>query len=453
MKLFLNIILSLSFKNIVFQTAVISLLSVHILYAQTGNTDPDDIQKIQMFPFQDISPAVSENISKKKPPEERFDYLSDIIPVNLKRDIEASGNYAITIERLSSEKRPESDDDILSFLKTFSLDKGAQISIYGTYSVIKSAITVQVYFYSQQTGIFKKIQTDGKKIGAMIDSLLSDLSSSSINQIQSMVVKRTPPPVISVSEEPVSLYGSVVLKPSDSSDDIWYTTDGSEPTKDSGTKYSEPIKIRKSTHIITAAIREGYSISKPVSKDITVTTPLSRFTIGQTFGSAQALRSMRHKVKTESMNHFSAFASWDLANIESLKNTGFLRNLGIAASFESARFSDRKSEGSGNLMLFNGLLQYSARLADFLSVDLNAGGGYAKVKHVSSDNGNGGLDIFSISTKSGESYNKTDFGAGIKFNYIWGRLFFHADASYRRITIPNDIFHCVFSGIGLGVRF
>lgn len=429
------------------------VLSVQGSYSQTVTNDSDEIQKIQMFSFQDVSAAAEENDSAKKPSNEKFDYLSDIIPVNLKRDIETAGSFNITIERLSADKKPETDDEILAFLKTASSEKGAHISIYGTFSVVKSSITVMIYFYSQQTGLFKKIPTEGKKIGAMIDALLSDLSSSSIAQIQSMVVKRTPQPAIIISEDPIKLYGSIIIKPAELGDEIRYTTDGSEPAKDNGEKYTGPINIRRGTSIRAISIREGYSASKPISKDIPVETPLSRFTVGQTFGSAQAFKSMRHQVKSESMNHFSGYMQWEFANIESVKNTAFLRNLGVNASFETARFSIRNSEGSGNLMLINGLILYTARLEDFISVDLLAGGGYAKVKRIASDNGNGALDLLNISTKSGETYNKTNVGAGMRFNFIWGRLFFHADASYRRITIPDNVFHCVFSGVGLGIRF
>jgi hypothetical protein len=449
MKSFLHIIKFHQFKNICLGTMMLFLFPQTVLFAQSGSRDTDETVKIHIFAFQDNGISGSENPDAG----ERFDYLSDIIPVNLKRDIEAAGNFSISIEKLSPDKNPRTDEEIRSFLKASTDEKSAQIAIFGTFAVVKSAITVNIFFFSGQTGSFKKIQTEGKKIGVMIDSLLSELSASSIAQIQTMTVKRTPQPSISIPENPVELYGSITLMPETPGDEIFFTTDGSEPSKEHGTRYAEPIKTRKNVHISAVSVREGFSPSKPASKDMTVVTPLSRFTVGQTFGSAQLFGSMRHKLKTESMNHFSAYALWELANIESLKRTAFLKNLGISAAFESARFSERNSSGGGNLMLFNGLLQYSVRMEDFLSVDISAGGGYAKVKHTYTDNGSGALDLINVSTQKGESFSKTNFGAGSRINYIWGTLFFHADASYRRVAIPDGALHCIFSGIGIGLRF
>jgi hypothetical protein len=442
---------------LVFSSLILSgLLSNSLLYAQE---DIDGPQKVIIYTFVNQTPPVVEtkkDVQKKgsEITDDSFDYLSDIIPLNLKREIESTNNFVVTIEKINTETPFNSETEKKTFLAKKSNEGNIPFIIYGSYSVVKSALSVSIDIYTRRSDTIKNISFDNKKLGVMIDTFLADISDRIIPELKAMVLKRTPSPIIIPSEESIELYGFFSIKPDKESDEIWYTTDGTEPSKENGRRYTQPVNIRLSVIVKAVSFREGFFISKPVTKEIIITNRLSRLTIGITFGSAIFVGNAYNKVEAENMNCFSAYSTWDLANIESLKNNFFTRNLALTLSFDSIKGKDKNQSSGGYLMLFFGGATYSARLADFLSIDINVLGGYTRLKQTSSvDQSNGALDMFNIDRHGGDVYNKYGFGSGLKINYMWNSFFMHADAGYRFVKLPFDNLQMITTGFGFGYRF
>jgi Fn3 associated len=440
---------------LIISSIICSLLSNNLLYAQD---DIDGPQKVIIYTFVNQTPPASEikKPAQKKDTEtlnDSFDYLSDIIPLNLKREIESTNGFIVTIEKISSDTVIQSEFDKKNFLAKKSNEGNIPFVIYGSYTVIKSSLSVSIDIYTRRSGTLKNFSFDNRKIGVMIDTFLADISDRILPELKSMVLKRTPSPVIIPSEESIELYGSFSIKPDNAGDEVWYTTDGTEPSKENGKRYLQPENIRSSVTVKAVSFREGFYISKPAVKEIIISNRLSRLTFGITFGSAIFVGKMYNHVESENMNSFSAYAVWDLANIESLKNNAFTRNLGLMVSFDSIKGRDKNQQSGGYLMLFYGGPAYTARMADFLTIDIHIIGGYARLKNSSSvDQSNGALDIFNIDRHGGEVFNKYGFGSGLKINYRWNSFFMHADAGYRFAKLPFDNIHMITTGFGFGLR-
>jgi hypothetical protein len=442
---------------LVFSSLLFSgLLSNNRLLAQE---DIDGPQKVIIYTFVNQTPPAAEikKTAAKKGAEtidESYDYLSDIIPLNLKREIESTNNFVVTIEKINADTVFNSESDKKTFMTKKSNEGNVPFIIYGSYSVIKSNISASIDVYSKRSGVIKNFTFDNKKLGVMIDTFLADISDKILPELKSMVLKRTPSPAIIPSEESIELYGSFSIKPEKESDEIWYTTDGTEPSKGNGRQYTQPVTIRSSVTVKAVSFREGFYISKPATKEIAVKNSLSRLTFGITFGSAIFVGSSYNNVESEDMNCFSAFTTWDLANIESLKNNAFTRNLGLTVSFDSIKGKNKNQSSGGYVMNFFGGATYTARLADFLSIDIYALGGYVRLKNTSSiDQGNGPLDIFNIDRHGGDVYNKYGFGSGLKINYMWNTFFMHADAGYRFAKLPFVNLQMITTGFGFGIKF
>ena len=89
----------------------------------------------------------------------------------------------------------------------------------------------------------------------------------------------------------------ITLTCSDVRADIYYTTDGSEPTKES-TLYIEPIVVNESVTIKAIACREGYLDSEVIVLSYTV-TPKVMYTITFDKNSAEAVGSMENQSEAE----------------------------------------------------------------------------------------------------------------------------------------------------------
>lgn len=82
-------------------------------------------------------------------------------------------------------------------------------------------------------------------------------------------IGQLPAPVFSVTEDNVYLNTSLTIT-ADSFAEIYYTVDGADPTKESGTLYTEPIEISDDVTVKAVAVSDGWQTSNVTEKAYTV---------------------------------------------------------------------------------------------------------------------------------------------------------------------------------------
>jgi len=451
--------------KILFASTLI-LFSAAFVYAQETKEEPiDGPQRTVIYQFTDLSPAVvpndkNPNDKKKKPAiAESFSYLSMILPSNLERDIGSSGKFVVEIIPSQVEWLNEKTDvnAQLDALSALAKKNDAQFVVVGSYAVVQSHITIKVYAFANRAKKIISISIDREKVGVMFDSIITELSTRSASEMERYILKRADPPSILPEQDSFDLYNAITLVPSKDGDEIWYTTDGSEPSREDGSLYKDPIMFRKSAQIRAVTYHEGLYVSKPADKNVTIVYPLSRFTVGQSFSDAIFFGSWKNSRRSDGNNLFSAFVQWEFANIESLKSSAYTRDLGLTLTFDSLRTQNSNNPGSDYMMMGMLNLLYTARLADFLSLDFTIGAGVTRASSTASNmNNNGGWrDMFNLPGKdSSTPVNKPLLGGALRMNYIFGHFFLHADTGFRvtqsaaSATVPM-----LTLGIGAGWRF
>jgi hypothetical protein len=445
--------------------AITFVLSVTFLHAQDEPVDGP--KKTIIYQFTDLSPVEAPNDkAKKAPAQERFEYLSTILPTNLKRDIESSGKFVVEIIPSKIEWLDDATDvdTKLDVLAETAKKNEAQFVVFGSFSVVQSRLAIKVHVFSNRAKKIIPVSIDKEKVGVMFDSIITELSSRSASEMERYILKRAEPPLFIPEENSFNFFKEISLKPANEGDEIWYTTDGSEPSREEGALYKNPVTFRKSSRIRAVTYHEGLYVSKPVDKNVTITYPLSRFTIGHSFGSTIFLGETGKHTSSPTNNLTTFFVQWEFANISRLQEIPLIKNMGLIASFDSGRGEDKNSssgsgKGGGYVMSVTLGPVYTFRLADFLSADFGIVAGYAHLTHFQDSKGNGWKDIFNIPPKSGDTLNRPGYGAISRLNFIWGHLFLHADAGYRLVFMNDDHssgqqrLHMLLLGTGVGWRF
>jgi len=72
-------------------------------------------------------------------------------------------------------------------------------------------------------------------------------------------------PVFSIKDKSLVSFDRLELSTSTKDATIWYTMDGSEPSSENGTKYTDPITLRRTVNVKAVALKEGLEPSNVVS--------------------------------------------------------------------------------------------------------------------------------------------------------------------------------------------
>jgi hypothetical protein len=443
--------------RIIFLLAALMIITPFaVLFA--ADEEIDAPKKTVVFRFGDISNPVKPDEQSVKPRAESFEFLSLIFPDNLKREIDETGQF--TVETVGEVFPVAADVDqtlLLQSLDAAAVKYGAQFIVVGNYSVIKKSLAINCYIYAARAKKIIPVELHSEKLGALLDKTISDLSSKIASEMKQYIIQRAGAPAFAPEENSFVFYQDITIVPEKEGDEIWYTTDGSAPVRGDSKKYKGPVDVRKTLPLRAIAYRDGFYVSNPVQKDLTIKYPLSRFTIGQSFGTMQFLGKWRDKVSQNGGDIFEIYTVFDLANIDSLKEGNFSKNLGITTVFFTTSAESDKSSQKEKGYIWGALggITYTFRLADFSSIELGLIGGYSCTMVNKTYNGmNGGWrDGFNIPTRYDERSFDPIYGMRTRLNFIWGVLFLHADLGVQRIEFKENPAEMVTLGFGLGVRF
>jgi hypothetical protein len=431
-----------------------SLMPERFLYS--AEETKESPKKVIVFSFNKGTVKTPET---KKKDKESFDYLSEILASSIKIDIDKKALYETEFVNEAPEwGSPEarSGNNFSVKMKEEAAAKSADFIVTGIYSIDGKNLSVDSSIFVSRTG--KIISVSAKaELGVILDAVIANLSDGIESSISSSILRPAGAPTITTSGDTVQFAGTVTLTPDQPGDEIWYTLNGTVPSKETqnGYKYTTPLSLRSSSHILAVTSREGFYESKPADKNITVRDPLSYFTFGISFSSEVYLDKWSAKMARDNTNGLTIYGLWELANISGIRTTSFWKNTALYFGCES--ISGGASSSSNAMTMFSGIFgfAYIVRAADFLTFDLIPMGGYVSSK-VSYNSNNSGdpLSGFNLSSKSASSSLDPWAGCGLYANFNFGSgIFIRLGSTYRHVFYiknPSDSFS---AESGVGYRF
>lgn len=413
--------------------------------------------------------------------EEDFSPLSTILPVSLKSELDKSGAFTVTLGGDNPALIEGDDSDMIELLKKEAENQSAQFVVVGRFSVPRGNLRIESFIYTVRGNKILPVVYEKKKVGALFDTIVTELSSQIAREMDTYTIKRTAAPTIDPAEESFELPPVITINGS-SADEIYYTLDGSEPTKEDGDLYEGPFTLRRSAVVSASAYREGSFISKPVSRSIEVQKPVSYFTLGVYGGNAVVFGKWRDRVSKEGLSWFSVFTQWEFANIASPESNVFLKNFGITAAFHSGSTSIENGPSSGPTTtytkspslasgtestnsytgpmrgyIFGGSLGLFTvyRPSDFFTITAEITGGYVRItNNEGDDSGMKGTFNLPQGNQVWKENSYTTAGT-MRLQYCWTHFIIHGNGEYRVVRIPDEkeFMKMFVFGVGVGWKF
>jgi hypothetical protein len=433
-------------------------ITVAVFFSGTylfAENDIDGPKKTIVFRFADRAAAADKasDLKKAKVQTESFEFLSLILPSNLKREIGESGQFAVELsDEILAFSYGKDEAAIIEGMKLVAEKTGASFVVAGSFEVVRKTLSIDCYIYAYKANKLIPVSLKSEKLGAMIDTTISELSSKIATEMDRYIVKRAGTPVILPEENRFDRYFEFSISPKNEGDEVWYTTNGDEPVRGKDSLFTAPFRVRSSSTIKAIGYREGLYVSKSAAKEVTIDRPLARLTVTQTFGTMFFIGTMRDDVEDGEM--LSYHALFEFANFQSLKERPFVNNLGISFDYFTGNVKLKDTSMSMKGYLLGGLAGpvYTSRFADFASIDFGVHCGVMRAVTIRDDGGNGWKDIFGIPARQDNKETRFAYGAHMRINFFYKRLVVHGDAGFLRVHFPHDKMNAVTLGAGLGVR-
>jgi|GEM_PF-3320179 len=429
-------------------------LAVCIASPLSAEEDIDGPQKTIVFRFADVSAKKAGSDKAIEP----FTFLSKILPDNLKREIGESGQFAVeTSDEVPAYSAEKDDAVLIPAMKLAAESAHAQFVVAGSYSVIKKSLEIECVIYAFKANKLMRVDLRSEKLGAFLDSTISNLSQKIAAEMDRYVVRRAGSPSILPVDNTFEFYQEITLVPQKEGDEIWYTLNGDEPARGDSKRYTSPFTMRKSAKLRVIGYREGLYVSKAVERDIEITRPLSRVIFGAGMGSVRFFGQWSDKLDDAVGDANWYYGMYELANLSLFRSNRLLNRLGVSVEYFSFRVHGPTEDGMGvNGYARSGLagLYIFDRSVSFMSTDFGIMGGFVRTESFTgNEDGNGWKDLFAIPPRKGSKENDLIVSARGRMNFIWGNFFVHLDASYVRIFLENSPMNTLVLGGGLGVRF
>ena len=444
--------------------SIISAAAVFLFFCgqlSAADSSVDAPKKALIYNFNPEKSAGANTADAGDPQKnEAFEYLSYIIPNNMKTDMEKNGSFTVELlpeipQWAFADARSETAD-FTDKLKQIAAEKGADFIITGFYTADKKNLSVECSIFVARTA--KIIPVSAKsEIGVIIDAIIGNLSESAAAEIDKNILKAAPSPRIGPAAERSVFFEHIVIEPEQPGDEIWYTTDGSMPSREEndGDKYRGPFSIRRTADIRAVSYRDGCFESKPAEKKMVIRNPLSYGTVGFSFPSIVYTGQWGSRINTSESRGVSAYMLWEFVNFYGARNSFLFKNTGLYFGAES--YYARVDNSSNSLTIMSGFagIPFILRAADFLNFQLIPMGGASYTFVVLNDeNGSGGPFGAAVPPENYFSKSLDPWaGCGLYANVMFSHLSIRLGVSYRRIFYVANPANAIGIESGFGIRF
>jgi hypothetical protein len=368
--------------------------------------------------------------------ENSFDYLASILALNIRTDIDKTGSFATEF----SPEAPDTADNSFSEpaiekMKKDGADKAADFVVAGIYTIDGKNLQVDCSVIVIRTGAVMKIQSKAA-LGVILDAIIANLADGVISAINTSIPRPAPAPSIEVSGEKVRFAGNVSITPADPADEVWYTLDGTAPSREKkdGRKYIKPFSVRESVKIRAVAYRDGFLESKQEEKEMSVRDPLTWLTLGFAVSTEVFLGKATRIQGRTNTSGMSVYGLWETAAVESLRSSAFFRSFGVYLGATAFGGSSGFSDTSRSALLGSLGAAWIIRAADFFAFQIVPMGGYAMTRTYIGNQDTSTFSALGSAPKNAKTSYDPWGGAAVysNFNFASG-VFTRLGITYRHV--------------------
>ncbi len=374
-------------------------------------------------------------------------HFSAILPDNIGIEIERTGYY--NVRRAGNARLTEENVGSKEFLAESARSDDADYVVSGIYSVDDGGITITSYVYVTEAGELYRVVIPQQEVSVFINQLVDTLSVKISFELQKHLIRMSDPPVITPHHSGFKYYREITVKTDIPGAQLYYTTDGTTPSRKNGTRYTEPFNIYRTTSVNAIAVKEGWPASDLASREYEQWSRISMFELKALYGIMHFLESPDEMDSLGSAQVLSVVPVFYLGGIDSVKTVPFVRDLGIGGWFDLGN-APLATEFTYLMQGYGGGLFYKMRFHENFLVDLPVTYGIMNTAIGEKD----GSNIFSEPVSGFEEQSDPYLSSGLLFNIRFGYVDLDFGPMFKYIQYEDaDPAQLLTYYAGIGVNF
>lgn len=445
---------------------LIFILFSSILIAQEKespeNTNPEqkpkntyiDSSKIDKDKFSILIFNFDNNTNDRK-----NDYLKQILPKSIKIEIDKTSQYNTFTTNVGKNIKGLNSSQYSSYLTELAIiskDNNVQYIVTGSYTIEKKKISITTHVYISRLNKIVKLTAEREVLGVLMNDLIDEIAIKISREFKRYYQLKSDAPLIEPNSGLYPFYVNVKLDTEIRDTELWYTTDGSTPTKSNGKKFEdEEIIIKESATFKVTAFKNGWKPSETITREYKIKHQPDLFLVNLGYSYMYFINDpWKDEINKSNGMMYSLNFFMDLGAIDKIKPKPAIRDFGFVASLEAAH---AQTEQQVEPMHFNfwgvhGGLLYKMRLNRLFSIDAAFTGG-AMYTVIYFDEEYDGLinsgKLPEIESESTDPY----FTSSLNMNGKFGSVVLTIGASFRYIYYKENPAQIFTANAAIGYSF
>lgn len=410
-----------------------------------GENISDKDLSVIIFDFEDVS------VSKGK------QYLSKILSKNIKIEIDKINSYSSYSSNVSIKPVNLNEDgysDYIELLSKIADRNKVKYIVTGQYQFEDSGLIIITHVYIHRLKKIVKLRSTRENIGIMINDLIDEMAVKIGHEFRRYIELKSDKPLIEPNSGVYKYFVDVEMNSELKDVSIWYTTDNTEPDKNSGEEYKGgTIPVYEDTVFKVRTLKENWTPSEIIERNYNVLYQPDFFSFTFSYSYMQFYGDWEKLIDKTFPQMYSLETFLDLGAIKSIKRNPVLRDFGLIAQFDAAHFTTN-SEIEVHYNTWGGTagLLYILRLGRYFSIDLKMSAGAVKTVLTSDSNYDGYVNFVKKTEYVSTSLDPC-FKGGVSLRAVIKPLVFTAGYEYNRIEYKENPLNFAAYKAGVGFSF
>jgi|GEM_PF-3318855 len=285
------------------------------------------------------------------------------------------------------------------------------VIISGSYRVSGNSISTVTNVFIADTGSISPVGANGA-LGVSLSNLINTLSERELAVIRDYYSGTIFGPQFTPAQRYYKHFTTVTIS-AEPGAEIYYTLDGTQPTKERGKRYLHPFDIFRS-HTFNAVSYKNGGYSQSSRMDYTQIYRASPFELKCLYGFAQFLSPKSMGALTQSPV-LTVTAGWEVATNEGARKVPFIRDLGLLARGDFAG-SDCDGTSYASMQSYSAGFFYRIRLGSQVMIDIPLTGGVCVQSYIADKDKSFSSMLYKSGSAQDTAYDPV-FSTGLLLNW------------------------------------
>jgi TolB-like protein len=371
-------------------------------------------------------------------------HYSEILSENIGIEITRTGYYNVIRNRSTSvsSSRVSSPE----YLRTLAQSSNADFAVTGIYNITEGSITVSSYIYVVESGEVYRVIIPREQIGVFVNNLIDTISVKISFELQKYIIRLSDPPIISPYNPNFKYYSTVAIKSEIPNSRIYYTLDGSAPSRTNGLLYSGPFNVYRTGTVNAVSVNQDGPTSNIASRKFEQEARISLLELNVMYGFLHYLSSPVEMGSLGTAQAVSVSPIIYFGGLDGVKTVPFVRDLGVGGWFDLG-FAPLQANAAHTLTGYTGGLFYKLRFNNIFTAEIPVTFGQMTTSTLDGTNG-------TIFSNGGENTDTNLYGnSGMLFNLHFFFLELNLGVMYKYIMYDPSAAQVLSYQAGLGINF